>query len=626
MRVFFRLLGYVKPHWRKLTLALACMTMFAFFSGFSIGMISPFIQVLFRQPTQAQRAELRQEPSVNISSAGDLAKIKGYIAAKTQKYLLSSRPLVSLERICFVILIVMLLKNLFNYGQTFLVAAVEQRVIKDLRDRLYSHLYRLPLSFFQSQKTGRLISRITNDVSMIRGTITGVFSNVVRDMLLLCVCLFWVFWASWRLALISLLVLPPSMLLIVAISKKLRRDSTLIQERMGDITSVLQETISGMRVVKSFRMEEFEKSKFFRFTKAHLTSFLRLTKIGALAAPLSEYLGVMVGTVVLWFGGRQILQERTLEPDRFFVFLFAMFSVTAPVKSLSQVNTKIQEGLAAAKRIFKLLDTEPPVIDRPNASRINWLRDSIEFRDVCFSYDELKDVLKDISFKVKVGQVLAIVGPSGAGKSTLVDLLPKFYIPTSGTVLFDGRDSLDINTDSLRALMGIVTQETILFNDTVWNNIAYGLQEAPEDEVVRAAKAANAHQFIETMPSGYQTVIGDRGVRLSGGQRQRIAIARAILKNPPVLIFDEATSALDTESELLVQQAIERLVENRTTFVIAHRLSTIQRADLIIVLDRGRIVQRGTHDSLLSEEGMYKRLYELQFAILDSVRTAEAVQ
>jgi subfamily B ATP-binding cassette protein MsbA len=416
------------------------------------------------------------------------------------------------------------------------------------------------------------------------------------------------------------------MYLIVTISKKLRRDSTLIQERMGDITSVLQETISGMRIVKSFRMEEFEKDKFFRFTKAHLASFLRLSRIGALAAPLSEYLGVIAGTAVLWFGGRQILQERTLEPQGFFVFLFAMFSIMAPIKSLSQVNTKIQEGLAAAKRVFKLLDTQPPITDRANAAKISWLGDSVEFKDVCFSYDGLKDVLKDINFKVKVGQVLAIVGPSGAGKSTLVDLLPKFYIPVSGTVLFDGKDSLDISTDSLRALMGIVTQETILFNDTVWNNIAYGLQGTLEEDVVRAAKAANAHQFIETMPSGYQTVIGDRGVRLSGGQRQRIAIARAILKNPPVLIFDEATSALDTESELLVQQAIERLMENRTTFVIAHRLSTIQRADLIIVLDRGRIVQRGTHESLLSEEGIYKRLYELQFAILDSVRPAGAVQ
>jgi len=626
MRVFFRLLGYVRPHWRNLTLALVCMVMFAIFSGFSIGIIYPFLQVLFEQPTEQQRAELREDISVKAVSPGDLAKIKEYITVKAKKYLLSSRPLVSLERICFVILLVMFLKNLFNYCQTFLIAAVEQRVIKDLRDRLYSHLYGLPLSFFQSQKTGRLISRITNDVTMIRGTITGVFSNVIRDMLLLCVCMFWVFWASWRLAFVSLVVLPPSMFLIVTISKKLRRDSTIIQERMGDITSVLQETISGMRVVKSFRMEEFEKDKFFRFTKAHLASFLRLTRIGALASPLSEYLGVMVGTVVLWFGGRQILQEHTLETKKFFVFLFAMFSIMAPIKSLSQVNTKIQEGLAAAKRVFKLLDTRPPIIDRPNATRINWLRDFIEFCGVCFSYDELKDVLRDISFKVKVGQVLAIVGPSGAGKSTLVDLLPKFYLPTSGTVLFDGRDSLDINTDSLRALMGIVTQETILFNDTVWNNIAYGLQDTSEEDVVRAAKTANAHQFIETMPSGYQTVIGDRGVRLSGGQRQRIAIARAILKNPPVLIFDEATSALDTESELLVQQAIERLMENRTTFVIAHRLSTIQRADLIIVLDRGRIVQRGTHESLLAEEGMYKRLYELQFAISDSVRPAEAVQ
>ncbi|UCF78143.1 MAG: ATP-binding cassette domain-containing protein [Candidatus Eiseniibacteriota bacterium] len=626
MSPFWRLMACVKPHWRSLLVALACMVMFAIFSGFSIGMVSPFIQVLFRDPVALQQAQTLEEPSLDISSPDDLGKMKDYVKLKAQKYLLSSRPLVSLERICFVILIVMLIKTLFNYGQTYLIASVEQKVIKDLRDRLYSHLHALPLSFFHSQRTGRLISRITNDVSMIRGTITAVFSNVVRDTLLLFVCLFLVFWASWHLALVSLAVLPPSMFLIVTISKKLRRDSTLIQERMGDITAVLQETISGIRVVKSFGMESFEQNKFFRFTKAYLSSFLRLRRIGAMAAPLSEYVGVVVGTVVLWFGGRQILQEQTLQPDRFFVFMLAMFSMMTPIKSLSQVNTKIQEGLAAAKRVFKLLDTEPQMFDSPRATGLTSLRNSIEFRNVCFSYDGAADVLKDVSFTVEVGQVLAIVGPSGAGKSTLVDLLPKFYAPTSGSILFDGVDVLDIKTDSLRALMGIVTQETILFNDTVWNNIAYGCEDIPEEEVVRAARAANAHQFIAMMPSDYQTVMGERGVRLSGGQRQRIAIARAVLKNPPILILDEATSALDTESELLVQQAIERLMRNRTTFVIAHRLSTVQRADQIIVLDRGRIVQRGTHESLLSEEGMYRRLYELQFTAPESARTSEAVQ
>jgi subfamily B ATP-binding cassette protein MsbA len=609
MRTFLRLLSYVKPHWRSLSLALVFMLFFAFFSGFSIGLISPFMEVLFQKPSVQEREELRQDVSLDISGPNAFQEIRDYIQLKAQKYLLSSRPLVSLERICFLILIVMLLKNLFNYGQTYLIASVEQRVIRDLRDRLYSHLYCLPLSFFHAQKTGRLISRITNDVTMIRGTITAVFSNVVRDSLLLFVCLFWVFWASWKLALLSLTVLPPS------ISKKLRRDSSLIQERMGDITAVLQETISGMRVVKAFRMEGFEKKKFFLFTTAYLNHFLRLIRIGALASPMAEYLGVIVGTIVLWYGGLQILQEGSLEPQTFMIFLFAVFSMMAPIKSLSQVNTKIQEGLAAAKRVLKLLDTMPSISDRPGAVDITQLRDSVEFRNVSFSYEGSKEVLRDINFKVRVGQVVAIVGPSGAGKSTLVDLLPKFYLPSSGRILFDGTDYLDLSTDSLRALMGIVTQETILFNDTLRNNIAYGSEEVPESEIVRASVAANAHQFIESMPSGYETVIGDRGVRLSGGQRQRVAIARAILKNPPVLIFDEATSALDTESEILVQQAIERLMEDRTTFVIAHRLSTIQRADLILVLEGGRMVQIGTHDSLLAEKGLYKRLYELQFAV-----------
>jgi len=626
MRTFLRLLSYVKPHWRSLSLALVFMLFFAFFSGFSIGMISPFMEVLFQSPSVQQREELRQDVSLDISGPNALQQVRDYIQLKAQKYLLSSRPLVSLERICFIILIVMLLKNLFNYGQTYLIASVEQRVIRDLRDRLYSHLYCLPLSFFHTQKTGRLISRITNDVTMIRGTITAVFSNVVRDSLLLFVCLFWIFWASWKLALLSLTVLPPSMFLIVTISKKLRRDSSLIQERMGDITAVLQETISGMRVVKAFRMEGFEKKKFFYFTTAYLNHFLRLIRIGALASPMAEYLGVIVGTIVLWYGGLQILQEGSLEPQTFMLFLFAVFSMMAPIKSLSQVNTKIQEGLAAAKRVLRLLDTMPSISDRPGAADITQLRDSIEFRHVSFSYDGGKEVLRDINFKVRVGQVVAIVGPSGAGKSTLVDLLPKFYLPSSGRILFDETDHLDLSTESLRALMGIVTQETILFNDTLRNNIAYGSEEVPESDIVKASVAANAHQFIESMPSGYETVIGDRGVRLSGGQRQRIAIARAILKNPPVLIFDEATSALDTESEILVQQAIERLMEDRTTFVIAHRLSTIQRADLILVLEGGRIVQTGTHDSLLAKEGLYKRLYELQFAVSMPPKSIDVVQ
>ncbi|MBN1504005.1 MAG: ATP-binding cassette domain-containing protein [Candidatus Eisenbacteria bacterium] len=626
MRTFFRLLSYVRPHSRSLTLALVCMVFFALFSGFSIGMISPFMRVLFKSPTAEQRREMSQDASLELSAPTDFQKIRDYIELKAQKYILSSRPLVSLERICFVILLVMLLKNLFNYGQTYLIASVEQRVIKDLRDRLYSHLYSLPLSFFHAQKTGRLISRITNDVTMIRGTITAVFSNVVRDTLLLFVCLFWVFWASWKLALVSLVVLPPSMILIVTISKKLRRDSSLIQERMGDITSVLQETISGIRVVKAFRMEDFEMRKFVHYTKAYLYHFVRLIKIGALASPLAEYLGVIVGTVVLWYGGREILQEGTLEPDAFFIFLFALFSMMAPIKSLSQVNTKIQEGLAAAKRVFKLLDTVPGVSERPGAVELSELKREVAFQEVCFAYDGGKEVLRDISFSVKPGQVVAVVGPSGAGKSTLVDLLPKFYIPTSGKITFDEIDSLDIRTDSLRGLMGIVTQETILFNDTVRNNIAYGSEAASDEALIRASVAANAHQFIENMPAGYQTVIGDRGVRLSGGQRQRIAIARAILKNPPILIFDEATSALDTESELLVQQAIERLMENRTSFVIAHRLSTIQRADLILVMDEGRIVQRGTHEDLLAEEGLYRRLYELQFSVSQPTRPVEAVK
>ncbi len=384
---------------------------------------------------------------------------------------------------------------------------------------------------------------------------------------------------------------------------------------MGNLTSVLQETISGIRVVKAFVMEKFEIGKFTDTTKDYFKTMVRLTRIGSLGPPLTEILGVFAAVLLLWFAGRDIVTGN-LDPGRFFLFLFAMLSLMQPVRTLSHLNIDIQQGLAAAKRIFEILDTEPRTRNHPQALRIDSLKDKIAFENVSFSYDSSeKKVLSNISFDVRAGEIAALVGPSGAGKSTLMDLLPRFYDPTSGEIRIDGTDLKKIDLGSLRNLMGIVTQETILFNDTVWNNIAYGHQNASMKEVEASARAANAHQFIMQMPQEYQTIIGDRGVKISGGERQRLAIARALFKNPPVLIFDEATSSLDTESEALVQEAIDRLMKGRTVFVIAHRLSTIQNADKIVVLDDGGIVQMGEHSNLIQQEGLYKRLYEMQFKI-----------
>ncbi|TET65632.1 MAG: ABC transporter ATP-binding protein, partial [Candidatus Zixiibacteriota bacterium] len=381
----------------------------------------------------------------------------------------------------------------------------------------------------------------------------------------------------------------------------------------ANITSTLEETITGIRVVKAFGMEKSEQSKFKRYTGDFFKTMVKLTRIGSLAPPLTEYLGVLVGVLILWYGGQKILVDQTITTERFFLFLVATFSLMQPIKVLSHANIDIQQGLAAGKRIFDIVDTQPTIITPVSPTVLNAPREQIRFEDVTFGYDPKKPVLEDVSFTVKIGEVIAIVGPSGAGKTTLVDLLPRFYDPQKGRVEIDGVDIKEVDISQLRGLMGIVTQETILFNDTVKNNISYGSDGVQPQAIKEVARIAKAAQFIEQLPERYDTSIGDRGVKLSGGERQRLAIARALLKNPPILIFDEATSALDSESEILVQEAIENMMRGRTSFVIAHRLSTIRHASRIIVLDQGRIVEQGRHQELLELGGLYKKLYQMQF-------------
>jgi subfamily B ATP-binding cassette protein MsbA len=471
------------------------------------------------------------------------------------------------------------------------------------------------MSYFKNEKTGNLISRITNDVTVVQSSVSAVFLNLIREPLTIIVFLGIALSISWKLTLFSIVVLPFSLLIISWIGLKLRKQSGMLQEKMADITTILHETISGVKIVKAFGMEEYENKKFTSETHRFSRLILRMVRTRNAASPITEFLSVLVGVIIIYYGGQLVLVEQSIKGSEFITFLLAIFQLMPPIKELSSVNNRIQESSAAADRVFEILDTEPNIKDAESPKPVKEFKNNIEFRYVSFHYDDSPElVLQDVNFKVSRGQIIALVGSSGAGKTTLVDLIPRFYDPTDGDIFLDGINLKELKIQDLRELMGIVTQETVLFNETVKENIAYGLKDYPGENIIQASKAANAHKFITELPRGYDTIIGEKGTKLSGGQRQRISIARALLKNPAVMIFDEATSALDNESEVLVQEAIERLMHDRTTFVIAHRLSTIRNADRILVLDRGKIVQDGKHDTLLSQkDGIYKKLYELQF-------------
>jgi subfamily B ATP-binding cassette protein MsbA len=447
----------------------------------------------------------------------------------------------------------------------------------------------------------------------LRASLAAGIGNLIKQGLTLVVSLSWAFWVSWKLALLSLLILPPAALTLAVIGRKMRKRSGHAQERMEEVTGILQETLAGARVVKAFGAEAYEARRFDAANHRFYQAFVHLRRVSAAAKPMSEYVVMVVAVSLLWLGGREIFVTGSLEPQQFVLFMGALLTTISPIKSLAEVNANVQQGVAAALRVFEVLDTAPAVDDHAGAHAIDSFEDRIRFEGVGFGYDGGRTVVHDLEFEIKRGQVVALVGSSGSGKSTAMDLLARFYDPGAGAITVDGRDLRDITVASWRNQLGIVTQETILFHDTVRNNIAYGLDGVSDVAVREAAQAANADRFIDKLAHGYDTVIGDRGVKLSGGERQRLAIARALLRNPPVLLLDEATSALDTESERLVQAALERLMKDRTVLVIAHRLSTVRHADRIIVLEDGRIVASGRHEDLLEQQGVYRRLYDLQF-------------
>ncbi len=510
------------------------------------------------------------------------------------------------------LLLLFLVKGTIYFIYSYLLEWVSQCVIRDLRVRIYAHFNELDLNFFQKRSTGELISRIINDVALLQGAVSHALIRVLRDFFSVVSLLGVIFYMDWRLALMSLVFLPLASVPIVVFGKKFRRISLRYQRNVGEATNLLHETISGARIVKAFCKEEFEKRRFAVKMQELFEILMRDTRYRCLSHPMIEFMGGVGMALIIWFGGVQVLKGHST-PGTFMSFLTALVMLYEPVKGVSKINSTIQQGMASASRIFSLLDIRPQVREREEAVALPPFCREITFHRVSFAYERDQPVLHDIDLRIRRGEVLAIVGPSGSGKSTLANLIPRFYDVSAGALLIDGHDVRDVTLHSLRGQVALVTQQTILFNDTVRNNIAYGRQDCPMEEIIEAARAAYALDFINGLPDGFETVVGESGARLSGGQQQRISIARALLKDAPILVLDEATSALDTESEREVQRALENLMRNRTTIVIAHRLSTIRKADRIVVMQQGRLVEEGSHDELLAMGGAYQALHRMQY-------------
>lgn len=509
------------------------------------------------------------------------------------------------------VVVIYLLKGLCSYGQTILMNYIGLRIIADMRNQLYRKIQMQSLSFFTKHPTGILMSRITNDVGTIQGAVSDAVTSLFKDSFTLLSLVFVIFYRDWQLAVIAMLIFPLIIYPIAKFGKKIRNIAKRSQITMGSLNTLLHETISGTRIVKAFGMEDYENRRFAEENERFFRLNIKAVSINAASSPFMEFLGGIGIAAIILYGGYQVIQGIST-PGTFFSFLTALIMLYEPVKRLTNVNNTIQQGIAGAQRVFEIIDLEPEIKSRPNAVTLDSISQGIDIQDVSFAY-ETETVLHHINLSIKAGQVIAFVGMSGGGKTTLVNLIPRFYDVTQGRILIDGKDIRDFSVESLRSRIGMVTQQTILFNDTVRNNIAYGDIKRTEEEIISAAKAANAHDFIMQLPNQYDTIIGEAGTKLSGGERQRISIARALLKNAPILVLDEATSSLDTEAEIEVQSALDNLMAGRTTLVIAHRLSTIRNADRIVVLVNGEIVEEGGHETLLARKGEYFKLHQMQF-------------
>lgn len=525
---------------------------------------------------------------------------------------LAEKDMLLLNTIAAGIVVIFFFRGIFFYGQTYLVSYIAQKVIIDIREELFRHLQKLSLAYYERRKTGTIMSYITNDVAALQAALVDSLIEMVTEGAVLIGSLATMFFLHWKLSLLTLITMPVIAHAMKLFGRRLKRTGTVMQEKAADITAVLQESISSARVVKSFVREDYEIDRFVVQNKLNFRAQMKNTQIMAVLTPVVEFLAAVGVTGIIWYGGYEVVNGN-LTAGSLMAFLVYAINLANPVKRLSRVFGAVQKAMAAAERVFEVLDTKPEICDLPGAQELPRIEGRVRFKDVSFSYKKGELALRGISLEAQPGQMIAIVGPSGAGKSTIANLLPRFYDIDAGEIEIDGYNIQKVKLNSLREQIGIVPQETVLFNGTIYDNILYGDLRATEEEIVAAAKAANAHDFITAMPEGYRTQIGERGCSLSGGQRQRISIARAILKNPRVLILDEATSALDTESEKIVQAALDKLMIGRTSFVIAHRLSTILKADKILVLESGQIVETGTHEQLLAKGGLYSHLYKIQF-------------
>jgi subfamily B ATP-binding cassette protein MsbA len=568
--VFKRLLKLAKPHAVKFSIAMICMLVVGATTSALAFLVKPALDEIFLK----RNAEM-------------------------------------LKWIPLAVVGIYLMKGACNYAQTVLMNFIGQRVVADLRESLYRKIQTQSLAFFTKNPTGTLMSRITNDVGFIQGAVSEAVTALLKDSFTLVCLVFVIFYRDWRLAIIAMFVFPLTVYPIAKFGQKMRQVATGTQVTLGSLTTLLQETISGTRIVKAFSMEEYENRRFTRENERLFRLNLKAVSINAVSSPFMEFLGGLGIAAIIFYGGYQVIHGQST-PGTFFSFLTALIMLYEPVKRLTNVNNTIQQGIAGAKRVFGIIDLTPEIQNSNDALPLPRIAREIEIRAVSFRYEETP-VLRNISLQIRVGEVVAFVGMSGGGKTTLVNLIPRFYDVTEGAILIDGQDIRAVTVESLRGQIAIVTQQTILFNDTVRNNIAYGHIARTKEEIIAAAKAANAHDFIMRLPEGYDTLIGEQGTKLSGGERQRISIARALLKDAPILILDEATSSLDSEAEIEVQDALETLMKGRTTLVIAHRLSTIRNADRIIVLVNGEIREEGTHEALLASQGEYCRLYNMQF-------------
>jgi subfamily B ATP-binding cassette protein MsbA len=599
MKKYARIFDYLKDYKGKIALYFLCIILSILFSIVSFGMLAPFFDLIFKGDSSGftktiDNPAMESLRSLMMNQVGRL------------------NPIGALALICVIIVISIFLKNVFLYLSFYILNPLKNRIVNTLRLELYNKILQLPIGYFTEKRKGDLISRTTNDVAEVESSLVGALEGWIRDPLTILINFAVLFYISPQLTVAILICIPVIGFILGRISRTLKRHSNEAAIKQGESLSVMDETLNGLRVIKAFNIESLLRLRFSHINDELLNAKNKISRRRDMASPVSEFLGVLVFVGILWFGGQLVLGQRIpLAPSTFLAYLALFYNIINPVKTLSTSFSNMQKGSAAIIRIEEVLKTPVTVDDNPHGKILDTFREAIEFRNVRFAYEDAV-ILDDVNLRIEKGKTIALVGSSGAGKSTLADLVPRFHDVTSGEVLIDGINIKEYSLHSVRSQMSIVTQEPILFNDTIANNIRLGKEDATEEDIMQAAKVANAHSFIIHKEEGYHTFIGDRGSKLSGGERQRLTIARALVKNPPILILDEATSSLDTESERLVQDAINNMMQNRTSIVIAHRLSTIRHADEIIVLQKGKIVERGNHEQLISRMGFYKKLVEMQ--------------